>query len=357
MENNTQKMSFNVIKPKDKYVPSFSEIARVGYDSVYYGNDNKFPQYLWGLYIKSPILASIINGTSDFIFGNGIEWNENLPITTEYINDDGDNLDDLVKKLIVDYQIFGGFALKVCRNSMGEISDIYWMDFQNVRINEESTIAYYFPKGLKNQNKKEEYPIFDEINQFMTSVYYFKGHLSRGYYPIPRYVGALQAIETSIEISKFHLNTIHNNFSGNFIINYNNADFTEEQKNEIQKGVADNFTGAENAGKFMLAFNTSKDNAVTVARIPEDSFDAKYQALKESTMKDIFVAFRAPQQLFGYTTEGTAFNTQEFQEAFKLYNKTCVKPIQADIKRVLCKIFNLDNCMNFITFNLEEGDK
>jgi hypothetical protein len=43
----------------------------------------------------------------------------------------------------------------------------------------------------------------------------------------------------------------------------------------------------------MLAFNNGKDNAVTVTRIPEDNFDKKYESLKDNTMKEIFISFRA----------------------------------------------------------------
>lgn len=270
-----------------------------------------------------------------------------------YVNSDGDTIEDIIKKITIDYLIFGGFALKVCRNSNGIISDIHWIDFQNLRINEDETVAYYYSKGMKRLESKEQYPIYDNVADYMTSIYYFKGHITRSHYPVPKYVGALAAIETSTEISKFHLNTIHNNFSGSFIVNYNNTDFNEEQKKEIKKGIEDNFCGADNAGKFMLAFNANKDNAVSVARIPEDQFDKKYQALKESTMKDIFVAFRASQQLFGYTTEGTAFNEQEFYESFKLYNKTQVKPMQDDIIRVFDKLFGVENSVSFNKFTLE----
>lgn len=107
----------------------------------------------------------------------------------------------------------------------------------------------------------------------------------------------------------------------------------------------------------MLAFNNGKDNAVTVTRIPEDNFDKKYDALKESTFKEIFIGFRATPQLFGYTLEGTGFNKQEFNEAFTLYNKTTVKPIQKDIINSFKKIF-IDTPLEItiIPFNLEDTE-
>ena len=154
-------------------------------------------------------------------------------------------------------------------------------------------------------------------------------------------------------ISKFHLNSILNNFSGNFIINFNNGQPSVDVQEEIERKVKDKFSGADNAGKFLLSFNDSKENGVTVERIQDDSFDKKYENLRTDTYKEIFVAFRAIPQLFGYSLEGTGFNKQEFSEAYLLYSQTIVKPIQNDIIRVFNKIFQIDHSLYFVPFELE----
>lgn len=335
---------------KDKTLPQFEEKIVKGGKYLYYGKDNKFPQYLFNLYLHSAILQSIVNGTSDFVIGNGIDINHTY--WTEYINKDGDTIEDIIKKISIDYLIFGGFALKVCRNTYKEVSDIYWLDMQSIRISEAGDKAYYYEKGYNYNHEYFEYPIFNNDDKPFTSVFYFKGHISRGIYPIPKYIGALAAVETSTEISKFHLSTIKKNFSGNFIINYNDSNYTEEQKRQIKDAIKQQYTGADNAGSVMLAFNNGKENAVTVTRIPEDNFDEKYTNLKDSTIQEIFISFRAVPQLFGFTTEGTGFNKQEFLEAFELYNKTMVSSIQKDILRTFIKIFD-DKLITFKPFTLE----
>ena len=242
---------------------------------------------------------------------------------------------------------------KIIYNKVQEISEIYWLDFRNVRCNKEGDKAYYSEDWVRHANDYITYDIFSSNNKKGTSVFYFKGHISRGIYPIPKYNGALAAIETSTEISKFHLNSILNNFSGNFIVNFNNGQPSEDVQDDIERRMKAKFAGADNAGKFMIAFNDSKDNAVTVERIQDDNFDKKYDALRTSTFKEIFVAFRAIPQLFGYSLEGTGFNKQEFDEAYLLYAQTTVTPIQKDIKRCFNKIFGTDNSIEFIPFELE----
>ena len=55
----------------------------------------------------------------------------------------------------------------------------------------------------------------------------------------------------------------------------------------------------------------------------------------------------------GLTTATTGFNTQEYQEAFKLYNKTVVKPIQLVIQRVFDRLFGIEDSIKFVPFSLE----
>ena len=356
-QQQVSEFKFSVFDAPTKVIPTFSE-KETGKPYLNYGNDNKFPNYLWELYLRSAVLQSIINGTADYTGGNGIIYSENPLVQRlkDNANGDGETLEDVMKKITIDYLIFGGFALQVIYNKLGEVNELYWLDFRNVRRDKEGEKVYYSEDWVRHSNDYLTYDIFNPDNKKGTSVFYFKGHISRGVYPIPRYNGALSAIETSTEISKFHLNSILNNFSGNFIINFNNGQPSVDVQEEIERKIKDKFSGADNAGKFLLAFNDSKENGVTVERIQDDNFDKKYDALRESTFKEIFVAFRAIPQLFGYSLEGTGLNKQEFTEAFQLYNKTTVEPIQKDLKRTFDKIFGVDNSIEIIPFKLEGGE-
>ena len=349
------KLNFSINDSHVRVVPTFEEKANTNKPYLYYGANNKFPQYLWELYLKSALLQSIINGTADYVMGDDIIYSEsdNVQKLKDSANKDGDTLDDIVKKITIDYLIFGGFSIQVIFNKLGQISELYWLDFQNVRVNKDGNKIYYSDDWVKKSNDYLTYDVFDSNKRKGTSVFYFKGHLSRGIYPIPRYNGALSAIETSTEISKFHLNSILNNFSGNFIINFNNGQPSVDVQEEIERKVKEKFSGADNAGKFILSFNDSKDNGVTVERIADDNFDKKYESLRTDTYKEIFVAFRAIPQLFGLNLENVGFNTQEYESAYLLYNQTVIIPIQKDIIRIFNKIFGVDNSLSFAPFKLE----
>lgn len=342
-------LKFSVVEAVTRDIPSMYEERVAGRKYVNWGVDNKYPDHLFNLYLNSAILQSIINGTVDFVCGNGISSD----ILNGPVNKDGELIEDIVAKLVLDYLVEGGYALNIIRNVEGGFAELYWLDIRNTRLDEDETTVFYCDKWNKYGHKPIEYPIFDPTKTQKSSVFYFKGHISRGIYPIPKWIGAMAAVETSTEIGKFHLNNILNNLTSSAIISFNNGIPTDEEKKQIEKKMKDKFSGADNAGKFMLIFNSDKEHDVTVARLSEDNMDQKFQTLAKSTREEIFISMRATPALFGLNPENNGFSKQEFLEAFELYNKTVVKPIQNDIKRTFEKIYGV-NVLNIIPFSLDE---
>lgn len=334
-------------------IPQITEIKTTGKNWISYGKDNLFPSYLWDLYLRSALLQSIINGTTDYVIGNGI-ISDKIDVKAE-INTKGEILEDIIKKAVNDYLIFDGFAIQIIFNKLNKVGQLYWLDFRNCRTDEDEKQVYYSKEWEKSSPKYLTYDRFDGKQNTGTCVFYFKGHKTRGVYPIPRYSGALNALETSTEIAKYHLTAIHNNFNGNLIINFNNGEPTDDVKKDIERKIKNKFSGAENAGKFLVSFNDSKENGVTVERLQDDNTDKKYEQLRKDTYKEIFIAFRCQPQLFGFVIEGSLFNKEEYKQAYDLYYKTVVVPIQNDVVRSLNKIYSSkEDVISFTPFELEE---
>jgi hypothetical protein len=148
------------------------------------------------------------------------------------------------------------------------------------------------------------------------------------------------------------LNAIKKGFTGSFILNFNNGEPTKEQMDDTEKKVTDKFCGEQNAGQIMISYNDNKDAATTLARIPEDNMDKKYETLTKSVMNNIFGAFSCTPILVGRTNEGIGFNTQEFEESFKLYNRTVIQPYQKQILKSL-KTIGIEN-ITIKPFSLDE---
>ena len=327
-----------------------------GVDFIAWGTDNRYSDYLFSLYEDCATLQSIINGTVDFVCGNSI--NCNLPIFEKTVNKNGDTINDIIQRISTDYLIFGGFALQVIRNAIGEITELYRVDFNKLRSDKKNEVFFYSEDWCKSYGRVKYiiYPKFNPDDSNPTSIFYYKGNKTRGTYPVPIYNAAISSCELEKKINEFHLNEISNNFLTSKIINFNSGIPDDDLKNEIERNLNEKFAGSENAGRILISFNANKDSETTVTDIPMDDFADRYEALYKRSREQIFTAFRATPNLFGLMTETTGFNEQEFLEAFKLYNRTAVRPIQQLIVKSFDKILGFEGSITIKPFNLEDDN-
>jgi hypothetical protein len=360
MKDKDIQLAFSAVDGRTISIPEMVEKKLSGKGYVGWGEANEFPQYLFDLYNRSSLLQSIIDGICDFVEGKGLT-KVNPKIKADKINRDGDTLLDLISKIDRDLQIFGGFAMNVLFDYEHNISELYWVDIQKVRVDEFERIAYISDKWSGYGVKPIEIPIYDKErveNSWKTEkpinscLFYYKGKRTRGIYPISQYNGALTALETAVEISKFHLNNILNNLEASAVFAFNNGTPTEEEKKKLSKEIKERLAGAENAGKFILLFADDKDHGVEITRLAEDNMDRKFELLQESTMKEIYTAFRATPTLFGLQAENNGFSKEEFLQAFELFNETKIIPIQKEITRVFDKLYDVEQAFEFIPFSL-----
>ena len=140
------------------------------------------------------------------------------------------------------------------------------------------------------------------------------------------------------------------------IINFNNGNPNEDQKKEIEQDIIEKFSGFQNAGRFLVSYNDSAENATTIERLNGDDFDEKYSALSERSKEQIFTAFRATPNLFGFPNQTTGFNEQEYASSFKLYNRTVVRPIQNAIADAFDKILGQTGSITIEPFSIEGNE-
>ena len=297
----------------------------------------------------------MIDGTADYVAGNDVTCN--IPQFAVEMNKKGDTAFEIVKLLARDYNLYGGFAFQVIRNKSGEIGQIYYIDFRYLRTDKDNNIFWYseeYDKKYARSNKTVIYPKFiPEAKDIATSIVYVKNERAHTY-PIPRYSGAIKACEMERHIDEFQLASIENGFGASYIINFLNGIPTDEQKAEIEKNMTEKFAGASNAGRMMLNFADTKENAATVEKLDITDFGDKYQAAADRAREQIFIAFRAVPAIFGLMTESTGFNEQEFEQSFRLYNRTAVKPIQRVICDTFDKVFGVKNSLTIDAFTIDE---
>lgn len=355
MENKIQLAFAAIDKDWESLIPVLEEKEVSSKSYVLYGNDNNYPNYLYGLYNDVSTLKTVIEGTADYVCGNGVECNIK-GFETE-VNTKGDTMYELVRLLARDYLLYGGFCLQVIRNKIGDVRELYYIDFRFIRSSKKNDCFWYsedFAKKYVRNNKTVIYPKYVRENkETISSIVYFTNERSKTY-PTPRYSGSIKACEIERTIDTYHLSALENGFSGSYIINFLNGIPTDEVKAEIEKNVNEKFCGSGNAGRVLINFATSAENATTLEKLDVTDFSEKYSAAAQRSKSQIFSAFRAIPQLFSDMSAATGFSAQEFQEAFKIFNKTVCRPIQMVICDNIDKIFGNKNSVNIIPFSLED---
>lgn len=348
----------NIVRP--------TESRMVGADDmVSWGEGNKYPDYLEDLYKNVPTLKSIIDGTTDYICGDSCHLKVLVGTNgNEIVNEDGETTADLVREIAVDIMTYGGFALHVIRNFGGGIANIYWLPLKKLRSNKKNTLFFYSEDWSKTSRgemtfspfryiSSDEWSSLDEIERGRASegVLFVKMTHS-AVYPQPKYSAAVKACEIERCIDDFHLNEINNGFSGTMLVNFNNGIPTDEQMDEIEHNVNAKFSGQENAGRIMCAWNEDRMHAVSVEALKVESFGERYNALADRSRQEIFTAFRANPNLFGIPTEGNGFANEQYEDSFRLYNRTIVRPLQNLIVGAFDRIFGQKDTLEIQPFTM-----
>ena len=344
-------------KEWEQLIPQQTEVEGVK-DYVQWGKDNQYPEYLYGLFNDVSSLKTIIEGTADYVCGNDVTCN--VKGFDVEVNTKGDTMRELVRLLARDYLIYGGFAIQVIRNKIGDIRELYYVDFRYLRSSKKNEVFWYseeFGKRYVRSSKTVVYPKFIKENRDITSSILYVTNEKSKTYPTPRYSGSIKACEIERNIDSYHLSSLENGFSGSYILNFLNGIPTDEMKAEIEKNVNEKFCGSSNAGRVLINFANGKDNATTLEKLDVQDFGEKYKAAAERAKNQIFTAFRAIPQLFGDMTAATGFNSQEFTESFKVFNRTVCQPIQKTICDSIDKIFNNKNSIEITPFSLGDDNK
>ena len=337
-----------------------------GKDMVEWGDRNAYPNYLLELYNNVPTLRSIINGNIDYVAGDDVTI---LPLQPEFtgneMNTRGDTIREQVKDIAKDFEIYGGFALQVIRNLAGEVAEVYYIDMRYLRTNKEGDVFYYSEKwGKSVKTDVVVYPAFiskldwatlsDEQRARHASSILFVKNVHTQVYPAPLYAASVRACEIERLIDVFHLSDINNHFVSSAIINFNNGDPGDEMKSEIEEELNNKFSGAANGGRIMCSWNKNKESATDIVEFKVEDFGERYKALSQHSRTQIFTAFRAIPLLFGLTSEAnTGFSTEEFEQSFKLYNRTQFQPIQRLICDTYDKIYGQKGVLTIRPFSMD----
>jgi len=326
-----------VLKFDDSKIPEFKEVRGKKY--TWFGEDNDYPNYLVKLYNKSAKHNAIINGKVTYIFGEGVYAKVEDAITDKFIfkvNSAGESLNDIVKKCVIDIEIFGGFYLNLIPNKLGQIADIYHLDFNRVRANEDSSMFFYKNDWTNQRDSIAEFPAFNSKEINCSSIFQYKEYRpGLRTYPLPNYVGCINYVESDMEVSKHTLTNAKTGFSASKMINFFNGEPAPEMQRDIHKRLEKKFTGADGS-KIVVTFNNDISKAPTILDLGSSDLTKEDFAKVDALITANLMAGHqiTTPALFGIAEPGKLGSRNELKIAYDIFNNTYVSHKQRTIEKV-----------------------
>lgn len=341
------------LKMQQINLPIFSEKMYTGQKFVRYGDDNLFPQFLQTLADRSALHNAIITNKLNYAYGRGFVYDAGMKdvLTEAWMKHPNpyESINDIYKKCLYDYILYGAFALNVIWDADREhIAEIYHCDVSKIRCGMKDRfgrVKEYFYSDIWYKTALRDYesiPGFDPNNRSGSQILYCKEYRpGTEYYALPSYCGALNAIATDMEISNFHLSHILNGMAPSKSITFMDGVPSEDQEREIKAQIESLYTGSDNAGKFLLNFVNSPEKAPKIDTIGGDNLGEEFIQLESSVLNQILAGHMVTSPLLvGLRTDnnGLGSNAKEIQEAFEVFTNIVIKPIQDEVVKVFNNI-------------------
>jgi hypothetical protein len=318
---------------------------------ITYGFANEYPYYLLDNYRRSSKHNAIVNGKVNYIMGGGWQAGDDLTVEQQarFIKFfDGmsstEDLNDITEKLVLDLEIFNGFAVAVTWSKLGTIAKMEHVPFEKIRVDKEEKmfqVADWYNDDMMQLFPKigdiEKIPAFDPENRLGKQLFYYRVYAAGvKHYPLPEYIGGNAWIEADVQVANFHNNNLRNNFWGGYLINFNNGIPTPEEQGDIERQIKRKFSGTDNAGRFVVTFNDEAANAPTLEPLTPSDMDKQFEVLNKSIQQEIFIAHRVTNpMLFGVKTEGQLGGRNELVEAYELFKATYVNDRVRKVERMI----------------------
>jgi len=317
--------------------PKFEE--KKGKNYVEFGDRNNYSNYLISLFGESPKHGAIVKGKVNYIFGNGFEDIQ------KKANTQGETWNQILKRSILDDELHGGFYLQVLWNALGNIAEVYHIEFQKVRASKDLK-KFYIKDDWELSDFKEkarEYPAFNLNDNHGAQILFVKQYNPKSdIYPLPSYFQGLNYIESDIQVSRHILGNAKHNFVATKLINFNNGLPQEEEQEEVERDLKRKFANHD-GDRVVIAFNPSKENAVDIIDLGETSLTKEdFTNINNLIQQEIFACHQVTSPtLFGIKTEGQLGARNEIRDAYQIFQNTYVNERQQEHEQTFTKIMNL----------------
>lgn len=346
----------------------------IGYVSRFkmqaYGNDNLYPQNISAIAKASGTAELCIDRYAKFIEGYGFNSEQ---LSEVIVNRHEVTADDLLHNVAADLARFGGFALHVNYNVLGQVSEINFVPFENCRLgveDEQGRVKHILVHPDWTQKKiRNGMPIrIDEETVKRIRVFnpdpdkvakeieedggigFYNGQIlwrsmdGSNVYPTPIYDSVVTEISTDEGLGNVKYRNVRNNFLVSCMLVYKKGvPKIDDEGNELDDGsmISDEdlkqFQGDENTSKILAVELENDEDMPNVIAFPTKNYDKEFTVTDSSVVERIYAQFH--QELFYAIRIGKlGFSGQVMRDAYEYYAGEVTNE-QRFIQRTFEKVF------------------
>jgi hypothetical protein len=325
--------------------PEYRERRGQGY--IEFGELNDYPDYLLDLFNKSAKHNAIVKGKVNYITGNG--WKSDNPddaAAQRFIDQPNayESLAELTRKVSLDVEIFGGAYLDIVWSVVGgSIASMSHIDYTKVRTSTDNTSFWYKSDGWRDRRGKiDTIPAFNPKQPEGRQILYIKEYRpGLDAYALPGYLGALNYIESDIEVSKHVLGNAQTGFNASKLITLPNGTPPVEEQRNLDRRFRDTFGGADGK-KFMISF---VDNAAQKPLVEDlgasDLTKEDFGRVDTIIQQNIFAGHQiTTPTLFGIQEPGQLGTRSQMRDAYEIFKNTYVNDKQQYLEVVFTRLLS-----------------
>jgi DNA-binding Lrp family transcriptional regulator len=332
--------------------PEYREKRGKGY--IEFGEKNDYPNYLLALYNKSAKHNAIVKGKVNYIIGNGWKADEADPIAEQFIAQPNqfESLADLTRKVSIDIEIFGGAYLEVIWSvTGGQLTDVLHIDYTKIRSNTDNTQFWY--KKDWNERKDELIPLMafnTKVRQGKQILYIKEYRPGLDTYALPGYMGALNYIESDIEVSRHVLGNAQTGFSASKLITLPNGEPSPDEKRNIERRFTDRFSGSDGK-KFILSFTTDPARKPIIEDLgASDITKEDFTRVDLIIQNNLFAGHQITSpSLFGIAEPGQLGSRTQMRDSYEIFKSTYCNDKQQFLESIFTQLAKLKGATSEIS--------
>lgn len=313
---------------------------------IAYGDNNLYPQHLKRIVQASGTAMLCLNRYAKFVegFGFGVE------LAAMLVNEEGVTADDLLHDVAGDLCEFGGFAIHVNYNVLGEITSLHHVPFEHARLGMKDDAGYVshikvseYWAGKKNgrgsvsEEDIETFPVFNPDPSVVFAqieavggIENYHGQIlwvsmdGRQTYPTPIYDAAVTEISTDEGLSNVKYRSVRSNFLVACMlivrkgVPYTTESGREEERAMISEDDLRKFQGDEQTSKIMLVELEDDEERPEVVEFPAKNISKEFEITDASVVERVYAQFH--QELFYAIRMGKlGFSGSVMQDAYEYY--------------------------------------